>query len=394
VSGALLALPFGLAVGLLLGLFGGGGSILAVPVLVYVLGQPVKAATTESLLIVGTAALVGAAAYARSGRVQIRTGLAFGAAGAAGAIAGTALNRLVSGRALLLAFALLLLAAAAAMLRRRPDLPEPGGKLSFVRVAPAGVATGVLTGFFGVGGGFVIVPALVLLLGLPITLAVGTSLLVIALTSGAALASHLASGSIDWTIALAFSGAAIAGAIAGRRLSATVSAESLGQLFALLLVAIAVFLVAENAAAAVSARLVSKGSLDDGAQALFHSGGDGRKLIVADDREHPLRVDRGDPGLAVPLVDDHVAGQQNAELGFGLQRPVGEWWVAGAEDQVRLAVDAEFLPQRRLHVDLAQHAESRRRELGSDALDGLSKREQRRAAQCVTSGEHPHSSSR
>jgi hypothetical protein len=120
-----------------------------------------------------------------------------------------------------------------------------------VRVAPAGLATGVLTGFFGVGGGFVIVPALVLLLGLPITLAVGTSLLVIALTSGAALASHLASGSIDWTIAVAFTGAAIAGALAGRRLGATVSAERLGHLFALLLVAIAVFLVAKNAAAAV-----------------------------------------------------------------------------------------------------------------------------------------------
>ena len=119
----------------------------------------------------------------------------------AGAIAGTALNRLVSGRALLLAFALLLLAAAAAMLRRQPDPPKPRGNLSLLRVAPTGLGTGVLTGFFGIGGGFVIVPALVLLLGLPITLAVGTSLLVIALTSGAALAAHLASGSIDWTIA-------------------------------------------------------------------------------------------------------------------------------------------------------------------------------------------------
>jgi uncharacterized protein len=251
VSGTLLALPFGLGVGLLLGLVGGGGSTLAVPVLVYVLGQPVKAATTESLLIVGTAALFGAAADARSGRVQIRTGLAFSAAGAAGTIAGTALNRLVSGRALLLAFALLLLAAAAAMLRRWPGPPEPGGSLSLERVAPAGLATGVLTGFFGVGGGFVIVPALVLLLGLPITLAVGTSLLVIALTSAAALASHLASGSINWSIALVFTGAAIAGALAGRRLGARVSAERLGQLFALLLVAIAAFLVAKNAAAAV-----------------------------------------------------------------------------------------------------------------------------------------------
>ena len=95
------------------------------PVLVYVLGQSVEAATTESLLIVGTASLVGAADYARSGRVQIKTALAFGSAGAGGAIAGTALNRLVNGRALLLAFALLLLTAAVAMLRRRPDSPKP-----------------------------------------------------------------------------------------------------------------------------------------------------------------------------------------------------------------------------------------------------------------------------
>ena len=136
------------------------------------------------------------------------------------------------------------------MLRRRPDSATPSGNLSLLRVAPTGLGTGVLTGF-GIGGGFVIVPALVLLLGLPLTLAVGTSLLVITLTSGAALAAHLASGSIDWTIASTFTGAAIAGALAGRRLGASVRPERLGQLFALLLVAIAVFLVAKNAAAAV-----------------------------------------------------------------------------------------------------------------------------------------------
>jgi uncharacterized protein len=119
-----------------------------------------------------------------------------------------------------------------------------------MRVAPAGLGTGVLTGFFGVGGGFVIVPALVLL-ALPITRAIGTSLLVIALSSGAALAAHLAGGSIDWAIASSLGGAAIAGALAGRRLGTTVRPQRLGQLFALLLIAIAVFLVAKNAAAAV-----------------------------------------------------------------------------------------------------------------------------------------------
>jgi hypothetical protein len=246
VSGALLALPFGLAIGLLLGLVGGGGSVLAVPVLVYLLGEPVKDATTASLLVVGTAALVGAADHARIGRVELRTGLTFGAAGAAGAIAGTALNRIVGGRVILLAFAALLLVAAVAMLKRAPESPTRDRKPSFVRVAPVGFGTGVLTGFFGVGGGFVIVPALVLLLGLPLTLAIGTSLLVIALTSGAALAAHLASGSIDWIIASTFTAAAIAGALAGRRLGAIIDPRRLGQLFALLLVAIAVVLVAEN----------------------------------------------------------------------------------------------------------------------------------------------------
>jgi uncharacterized membrane protein YfcA len=115
---ALLALPFGLAIGVLLGLVGGGGSILAVPVLVYVLGQPVHDATTESLFIVGAAALVGAVDHARVGNVRIKTVLAFGLAGTAGAIGGSALNRLVDGRVILLAFAALLLVAAWAMQRQ------------------------------------------------------------------------------------------------------------------------------------------------------------------------------------------------------------------------------------------------------------------------------------
>jgi uncharacterized protein len=248
MSGALLALPFGLAIGLLLGSVGAGGSLLAVPVLVYVLGEPVKTATTESLLIVGVAALVGGADYVRSGRVQVRTALAFGAAGAAGSIAGTALNRLVGGQVLLLGFAVLLLAAASAMVRRRPA-PSSHAARSLARVAPVGLGTGLLTGFFGVGGGFVVVPALVLLLGLPITRAVGTSLLVIALTSAVALAAHLASGGVDWTIAATLTGAATAGALAGRRLGSTLRPERLGQAFAVLLVAVALFLVAENAVA-------------------------------------------------------------------------------------------------------------------------------------------------
>ncbi len=248
---ALLALPFGIAVGILLGLVGGGGSILAVPILVYVLGEPVKRATTESLLIVGLTALVGAFAAARAGRLRWRVGLAFAAAGIATSVAGTALNRLVSSQTILLGFAALLLLAAYAMLRRRPGRRSPAQTHAeaplWSRVAAAGATTGLLTGFFGVGGGFVIVPALALTLRLPMTLAIGTSLFVIALTSASAFAAHLASGSININLAAAFTAAALVGAFVGTRLHGHLPDTRLRQVFASLLLAISIFLIAKNA---------------------------------------------------------------------------------------------------------------------------------------------------
>jgi uncharacterized membrane protein YfcA len=255
VQTALLALPFGVAIGLSLGLVGGGGSILALPVLVYVLGEPVKAATTESLLIVGTTALLGSLDHARAGRVRWRTALSFGAAGVVGALGGAALNRAVGSRAILFAFALLLLVAAAAMLRGRgePTRPEiePRGRSLWLRIVPAGLATGLLTGFFGVGGGFAIVPALTLLLAVPLTAAVGTSLVVIALTSAGALAAHLSSGQIDWGVAVAFTIAAVAGAFAGSRLGRRTRPYRLAQAFAVLVAGVSAFLIAESVAAVI-----------------------------------------------------------------------------------------------------------------------------------------------
>jgi uncharacterized membrane protein YfcA len=253
VQHALLALPFGLAIGLSLGFVGGGGSILALPVLVYVLGEPVKVATTESLLIVGATALLGSLDYARAGRVRWRTALSFGCAGVVGALGGTALNHAVGSRAILLAFAILLLVAAAAMVRgrgepRRPEI-EARGRNLWRRVVPTGIATGLLTGFFGVGGGFAIVPALTLLLALPLSVAVGTSLLVIAITSAGALAAHLSSGHIDWAVAAAFTAAATAGAFAGSRMGRRTPSHRLAQAFAVLVVGIAVFLIGESVAA-------------------------------------------------------------------------------------------------------------------------------------------------
>lgn len=253
MHGALLALPFGLAIGLSLGLVGGGGSILAVPVLVYVVGEQVKQATTESLLIVGATALIGALDQARAGRVRWRVAGGFGIGGAGGALAGTALNRVASPGSILFAFALVMLAAAYAMLRRKgeggADELDAHGRTLWLRIVPAGIGVGFLTGFFGVGGGFVIVPALVLLLGLSMPVAVGTSLLVIALTSTSALAVHLAGSSIDGVVAATFTGAAVVGTLTGSRLGGRLSSARLTQLFAALIVAVALFLIAKNAAA-------------------------------------------------------------------------------------------------------------------------------------------------
>jgi uncharacterized membrane protein YfcA len=230
-----------------LGLVGGGGSVLAVPALVYLLDQDVKAATTASLAIVGLTAAVGGLDHARAGRVRWRTAAFFGLAGAAGTIVGTALNRQADPDAILLLFALVLLAAAWAMVRQRGEPPgaeaAARGRALWSRVAPAGVSVGVLTGFFGVGGGFVVVPALVLGLGVPLAAAVGTSLVVIALTSTAGLAAHLATGGLDWAIAGAMTVGAVAGAGAGSRLEGRVPARRLSQLFAAGLAAVAVLLI-------------------------------------------------------------------------------------------------------------------------------------------------------
>ena len=254
MANVLLALPFGIAIGLLLGLVGGGGAILAVPVLVYVLGQDVKQATTASLVIVGATALVGGLDHARRGRVRIRLALALGTGGAIGAVVGTALNRFADGDTILFLFAFVLLGASYGMLRRGdrpPPAQPPTASVPWLRAVPAGAAVGVLTGFFGVGGGFLIVPLLVLVFGVPIQPAVGTSLLVIALSSAVGLVSHLATGGLDWQVAAAFTAGGIAGALAGSRLSLRLPARRLNEGFALLVAAVAVFLLAKSAVTVV-----------------------------------------------------------------------------------------------------------------------------------------------
>ena len=249
-----IAVPAGLLIGVLLGALGGGGSILTVPVLVYLLGQEPHAATAGSLLIVGITAAAGTVAHWRAGRVRLAPGIAFGVLGVAGSYAGTRLSSSIPPDLLLSLFAGLLLAAAAAMLRRRPGTAgrgERAGRSAILRrtlkIIAAATGVGLLTGFFGVGGGFVIVPALVLVLGFGMPAAVGTSLLVIAINSAAALAIRLGDGvSLDWALLAVFTAAALAGVLVGHRVASRVDPSRLSAAFTILLIVVAGYSLARS----------------------------------------------------------------------------------------------------------------------------------------------------
>ena len=261
-----VAVPIGLLIGLSLGALGGGGSILTVPALVYVLGQDTKAATTGSLLIVGITALAGLAAHAREGRVRFLQGLLFGVLGIAGSWAGSRLSASVPPNVLLAAFSMLMLVVAAVMFTRsRRARHTPAGStdvsaqpiITFspwtchcpraVRVVVTASAVGLLTGFFGVGGGFAVVPALVLALGFTMPVAVGTSLLVIAINSASALVARAGHGMhLDWALLGAFTASAIVGSFAGGRLASRVPPRLLSQAFTVLLVLVALYMAARS----------------------------------------------------------------------------------------------------------------------------------------------------
>jgi len=245
---AVLAIAAGLLIGVSLGALGGGGSILTVPALVYLLGLTPHQATTASLLVVGVAAVVGALAHARGGRVRLKTGAMFGALGVAGSYAGSLISAAVPANLLLAGFGLLMLAVAILMLVRRPGQAPPGtgpavsaGMWRVVLVVAAATGVGMVTGFFGVGGGFVVVPALVLVLGFDMPTAAGTSLVVIAVNSAAALAARAGHGGLvlDWRLVGVFGAAVLGGALAGAGLAGRVSPQRMGVAFSLLVVLVA-----------------------------------------------------------------------------------------------------------------------------------------------------------
>lgn len=227
-----LTLALAVLVGVSLGLLGGGGSILTVPLLVYVAGQDPKAAIATSLLVVGVTSAAGALTHARAGRVQWRTGLIFGAAGMVGAYGGGRLAEFIPGTWLLLAFATIMAVTAIAMLRgRREPAHDPDHQMRVGRIVLDGVVVGVVTGLVGAGGGFLVVPALALLGGLPMSIAVGTSLVVIAMKSGAGLLGYLASTSVDWALAGGVTAMAVVGSVIGGRLADRVPEDKLRKGF-------------------------------------------------------------------------------------------------------------------------------------------------------------------
>ena len=251
---ALAAIPFGLAIGISVGLLGGGGSVLAVPVLVYVLGQDVGSATTISLVAVSAAAVAGGYRHAVERRVCWRHAAVFTAAALPGIVAGTALGEAVSAEVLIGAFAIVMVAAAAATWRKAlagEEGEEHGHVCPALRVLPdvaAGVVVGLLTGFFGVGGGFIIVPTLAVALSFSMRCAIGTSLAIIASTSLLGVAVHLGAGrSLDAGLTLSMAGACVAGALLGGHWSARVPQQALARAFAGVVVAVAGYLLVSAA---------------------------------------------------------------------------------------------------------------------------------------------------
>ena len=265
----LLPITFGIITGLALGLTGGGGTMLALPFLLYGLRLPVHEAVLVSLVAVGIMALVGALARWRAHQLQLHLGLIFAVAGMIGAPIGAMATQWVPAIGLTLGFALLTLFVAVRMWRRghgplptdSQPLPatamlrqaacrfDPSGRLQLTShcmrlLVPAGFATGIISGLFGVGGGFVVVPALVLIAGIDIRQATATSLLIVALVSlSGASAAFIAGQTVDPMLVMLFAGSGVFGLEMGSRFGRFLPANMLQRGFAIVLVLVAVALI-------------------------------------------------------------------------------------------------------------------------------------------------------
>jgi uncharacterized protein len=272
MTALVLTVALATVIGVSLGLLGGGGSILAVPLLVYVAGLPIKEAIATSLFIVGTTSALAVLPHALAGRVRWRTGLVFGLAGMAGAYPGGRLAAYIPGEILLTAFALMMLATAAAMIRgrRTTSTAPPRRELPILRVVVDGVAVGLVTGLVGAGGGFLVVPALVLLGGLPMAVAVGTSLVVIAMKSFAGFAGYLSVVDINWALTLAVTTAAVLGSLIGGKLAGRIREDTLRRSFGWFVIAMGLFVLAQQLPASLRVLTAAGGMLATAVAGMVH----------------------------------------------------------------------------------------------------------------------------
>lgn len=241
-----VAVGFALLIGVSLGLLGGGGSILTLPILKYVIGQEAHVAVASSLFVVGVTSLFALIPHARAGRVRWSTGVLFGGASMLGAFLAGKLARHIPPGILLVLFAVMMVVTAVAMLRGRKDHAPSDRPIAVPKVLLEGLVVGGVTGLVGAGGGFLVVPALVLLGGLPMNVAVGTSLLVLAMKSFAGFAGHASAVTIDWPILLAVAGAALVGSFGGAWAAGRVAQDKLRRAFGWFVIVMGVFMLAQE----------------------------------------------------------------------------------------------------------------------------------------------------
>ncbi|MDT8367793.1 MAG: sulfite exporter TauE/SafE family protein [Longimicrobiales bacterium] len=242
-----LLLAFG--VGTVMALLGGGGSILTIPIFVYIMGFDPKASIAMSLGVVAVVSLAGVVSHWRAGRVDARIALLFGPVAMIGTYLGARLSIFLSGGVQLTLFALMMVAAASFMLRE--TLPTPGsppeGSRPRIAWPLAGLAgVGVMTGLVGVGGGFLIVPALIFFASLPMKVAVGTALLIIVMNSVSGFVGYLGTPGLDLPFMATFAGAAIVGTLLGSRLTGAVPQKALRKMFAVFLIVMGILILYQN----------------------------------------------------------------------------------------------------------------------------------------------------
>ena len=251
----LLGAGSGALVGFVLGLVGGGGSILAVPLMVYLVGVPnPHVAIGTSALAVAVNAATGLASHARAGKVKWRCAITFAAAGVAGAFAGSTAGKAFDGQKLLFLFAIVMVVVGIMMLRGRGRSGDPDiacNRENAPKVLGYGAGTGAFSGFFGIGGGFLIVPGLVAATGMPMINAVGSSLVAVSAFGLTTAANYAFSGLVDWGLAAVFIAGGIVGGVLGARLAKRLSGTQgrLTTVFAGLIFVVAVYMLWKSAAA-------------------------------------------------------------------------------------------------------------------------------------------------